>query len=248
MKFLAGELSGVERLSAGNFLEITRRQSSNNVRAYDVGPGLEYQFLVFNLNGAPAGADLKTRRKQEWFKDVRFRRAVSMAIDRQSISTLAYSGLAQPVWGHVTPGNVFWRNTSIPRPERSLEAARSLLRSASFSWKNDRLTDMEGEPVEFSILVSAANAPRVKAATIVQDDLRQLGMKVSVVSLESRSMADRVFNRREYDAAIMAIDSGDLDPNSEMNVWVINGSMHIWNLSGHPKFPWEEQIDRHMKS
>jgi peptide/nickel transport system substrate-binding protein len=88
----------------------------------------------------------------------------------------------------------------------------------------------------------------VKAATIVQDDLRQLGMKVSVVSLESRSMADRVFNRREYDAAIMAIDSGDLDPNSEMNVWVINGSMHIWNLSGHPKFPWEEQIDRHMKS
>lgn len=60
-------------------------------------------------------------------------------------------------------------------------------------------------------------------------------------------MADRVFNRRNYEAAIMALDSGDLDPNSEMNVWLPGGSMHIWNLSGQPKSSWEEEIDGLMK-
>lgn len=248
MKLLAGDLSAVERLSAGNFLELNRQQRSKKIRAYDAGPGLEYQFLVFNMNDAPAArADRKLIRRQAWFQDVRFRRAVSLAIDRRAISNIAYSRLAQPVWGHVTPGNTLWRDTSIPRPERSLEAARSFLRSASFSWNNHQLIDPEGHAVEFSLLVSAANTPRVKAATIIQDDLRQLGMKVSVVSLESRSMADRVFNQRDYDAAVMAIDSGDLDPNSEMSVWLTSGSMHLWNLSGQAKFPWEKELDGLMK-
>jgi peptide/nickel transport system substrate-binding protein len=138
-------------------------------------------------------------------------------------------------------------NAAIPRQARSLQDARALLRSASFSWNGANLLDPEGNPVEFSILVSSSNVQRAKIATIVQDDLRQLGMKVSVVSLESRTMLDRVFNRLEYDAALMAVDSGDVDPNSEMNVWLSGGSMHLWNLSGKPQNPWEEEIDRLMR-
>jgi peptide/nickel transport system substrate-binding protein len=95
--------------------------------------------------------------------------------------------------------------------------------------------------------VSSSNAQRVKAATIVQDDLRQLGMQVSVVALESHTMLDRVFNRREYDAAVMSIDSGDVDPNSQINVWLSGGSMHLWNLSGKAHTKWETEIDALMR-
>jgi peptide/nickel transport system substrate-binding protein len=159
-----------------------------------------------------------------------------------------YQGLADPIWGHVTPGNRLWINRDIPRPARSLENARDLLRSASFWWKDGSLQDPEGNPVTFSILVSSSNVQRAKIATIVQDDLRQLGMKVSVVSLESRTMLDRIFNRLDYDAALMALDSSDVDPNSEMNVWLAGGSLHLWNLNGTAQNSWEEEIDRLMRS
>jgi peptide/nickel transport system substrate-binding protein len=247
VRFLAGDLSVVDRLGTANFLEIRKRQESRSVRVYDAGPGLEYQFLLFNMNDAPAGADRDVALRRKWFGDLSFRQAVSFAIDREAISRLVYSGLADPIWGHVTPGNTLWRNEDIPRPARSIEHARSLLRRASFSWQDDRLVDAEGNAVEFSILVSSSNAQRGKAATVVQHDLKQLGMKVSVVSLESRTMLDRVFNRREYDAAVMAIDSADLDPNSEMNVWLSGGSMHLWNLSGKARAGWEQEIDQLMR-
>ncbi len=72
-------------------------------------------------------------------------------------------------------------------------------------------------------------------------------MAVSVVSLEFRTMLDQIFKRFEYDAAVMALASGDADPNSEMNVWLSGGSMHLWNLSVTPKSSWEEEIDRLMR-
>ena len=244
MRFLAGGLSVISPVGAANFLEIRKRPG---VRAYDAGPGLEYQFLVFNMNdpGPEARSDLPA--KVRWFREPAFRQAVSAAIDREAIVRLVYRGLAGPIQGHVTPGNKLWLNQAIPRKPRSIEDARSLLASASFSWKDGILTDAKGNPVEFSILVSSSNAQRAKIATIVQDDLRQLGMKVSVVSLEFRSMLDRVFNRLDYDAAVMAVHSGDVDPNSEMNVWLSGGGMHLWNMSGKPQNPWEKEIDRLMR-
>ena len=60
-------------------------------------------------------------------------------------------------------------------------------------------------------------------------------------------MLDRVFKRVDYDAAVMAVDSGDVDPNSEMNVWVSGGNMHLWNLNSKPQTSWEEEIDRLMR-
>ena len=106
------------------------------------------------------------------------------------------------------------------------------------------MVDAEGKPIEFSILTSAGNAQRSQIATIVQQDLQQLGMATSVVSLELGTMQDRILKRLEYDAAIMALASGDADPNSDMSVWLSDGGLHMWNLSGKPETPWEGEIDR----
>jgi peptide/nickel transport system substrate-binding protein len=247
LRFVSGDLSLIERLSAGNFAEIEKREKSCRARVYNSGPGLEYQFLFFNMNDPGPQPSREVLRKRTWFRLLPFRRAVSRAIDREAIRRLIYLGHADPIWGHVTPGNTVWVNRDIPHPARSLEDARALLRSASFSWKDGELRDSEGNPVGFSILVSSSNAQRGKIATIVQDDLRQLGMKVSVVSLESRTMQDRVFNRLDYDAALMALDSGDVDPNSEINVWRSGGKLHLWNLSGKAQTDWEQEIDDLMK-
>jgi len=73
-------------------------------------------------------------------------------------------------------------------------------------------------------------------------------MQVQVVPLENRALLDRVLQSRDYEAALMALASGDVDPTSEMNVWVSSGPTHLWNLGpSGPSAPWEKEIDDLMR-
>jgi peptide/nickel transport system substrate-binding protein len=251
LRFQSGETDIITRLGAENFSVLGRQQ--RNYTMTDAGPGMEYNFLFFNLNdlGEKSSADLA--RKQKWFRDVKFRQAISAAVDRDAIVRLVYQGRGAALWGPVTPGNHRWLDTSIPHPPRSLDRARTLLKEAGFSWSTasngeSTLVGSDGKPVEFSILTSSSNADRIKMATLLQDDLKQLGMHVQVVPLEFRSLIDRVTQTKEYDACLLGLASFDADPNSDLNVWLSSGGTHLWNPSqSHPATPWEAEIDRLME-
>jgi peptide/nickel transport system substrate-binding protein len=251
LRFQSGETDMISRLSADNFLALSRQQRGYTMS--DAGPGLEYNFLFFNLNDMGAKGSPEIVRKSKWFGDVNFRQAISLAIDRDAIVRLVYQGRGAALWGPVTPGNRRWVNTSIPHPARSLEQARSFLKQAGFSWKKNadgesELVDADGKTVEFSILTSSSNADRTKMAAIVQDDLKELGMHVQVVALEFRSLIDRITQTKEYDACVLGLASFDADPNSDLNVWLSSGGTHLWNPSqAHPATPWEAEIDELME-
>jgi peptide/nickel transport system substrate-binding protein len=249
MRFEAGETDMISRLSAENYTLLSKDQSHGNWQLADLGPSLEYNFLVFNLNDVDPKKLSEVARKQRWFDDLKFRQAVSLAIDRDSIVKLVYGARGTPLWGNVGPGNKFWVNQAIPHPQRSLENARQLLKSAGFSWNRaDQLLDASGKPVEFSIVTSSSNTQRIKMATLVQDDLAHLGMQVHVVPLDFRAMLDRVFHNFDYDAAVMGLGGGDPDPNPEMNVWLSKGATHLWHLNeNQPATDWEREIDQLMQ-
>jgi peptide/nickel transport system substrate-binding protein len=248
MRFEAGETDLINRLSSENYALLSKEQSRTRSQLADLGPSLEYNFLVFNQNDL-AGKKLDgIARKQVWFHDQKFRQAVSAAVDRDSIVKLVYGSRGTALWGNVGPGNKMWVNQSIPHPQRSLETARQLLKAAGFTWNaSGQLLDRTGQPVEFSIATSSSNAQRMKMATLLQDDLSHLGMQVHVVPLDFRAMIDRVFQSFNYEAAIMGLGGGDADPNPEMNVWLSSGSTHLWRMNeAQPATAWEREIDQLM--
>lgn len=248
IRFAGGDTDILSRFSAENFTVLEKQQAAKGYRLDDLGAGLEYNFLFFNMNDLGTKALPEIAKKQLWFRDVRFRQAVSDAIDRAGIVRLVYNDRATSIWGQVTPGNKLWIDAALPHPARSLVRARERLQSAGFLWTPDgTLVDSHRTAVEFSILTSASNSQRAKMATIIQDDLSQLGMKVQIVSLEFRAMVDRLLNTYDYEAAIMGLASGDADPTAEMNVWVSSGETHLWNLDGKPATPWESEMDRLME-
>ena len=249
IRFQAGDTDLLTHFSAENFAVLEKQQAAKHYHLDDLGAGLEYNFLFFNLNDLSSKSLPEIARKQAWFQDVRFRQAVSAAIDRDSLVRLVYNGRATPLWAQVTPGNKQWIDPKIARAPRSLAHARELLASAGFSWKSDgTLLDSRGSPVEFSILTSSSNAQRVKIATLIQDDLSQLGMNAHVVSLEFHSMVERLLKAHDYEAAVMGLVSGDADPTSEMNVWMSNGDTHLWHPNQtQPTTPWEAEMDRLMQ-
>ncbi|MCP4658145.1 MAG: ABC transporter substrate-binding protein [bacterium] len=249
IRFQAGETHLIDRLSAENFAILERGPQKRGYLLKDLGPGLTYEFLFFNLNDVSAEKLPEIAGHQEWFRRLAFRRAVSAAIDRDGIVRLVYQGRATPVACHVTPGNKLWGNARIPPPKRSRATARELLQADGFSWdKQGRLRDPKGSAVEFSIVTNASNDERVRMGTIIQDDLRELGISVHVVPLEFRALLDRVLESLEYDACILGLGGGDVDPNPTMNVWLSNGGSHLWHLGrSEPATPWEAEIDRLMR-
>ncbi len=249
MRFEAGETDMVSRLSSENYALLAKEQSRSGWQLADLGPSLEYNFLVFNLNDVDTGKMSEIARKQAWFRDLKFRQAVSAALDRDSIVRLVYGTRGTALWGNVGPGNKLWMNQSIPHLQRSIDTSRNLLKSAGFSWNGSgQLLDSSGKPVEFTIVTSSSNTQRMKMATLIQDDLSHLGMQVHVVPLDFRAMLDRVFQSFNYEAAIMGLGGGDPDPNPEMNVWLSNGATHIWHLNEtQPATQWEREIDSLMQ-
>jgi peptide/nickel transport system substrate-binding protein len=247
LRFQTGASDLIRRPSPRDF-EALAKQGSPARNLVDLGPGLEYSFLFFNLNAIPSGSMPQLATRQLWFRDVNFRRAVSAAIDREAIARIAYAGRATPIWTHVTPGNKLWINSGIVGAPHSAAAARSLLAAAGFTWnEKGMLLDRARHPVEFSVVTNSGNNERAQTATIVQRDLEELGMEVHVVSLEMRSMLDRITKTFDYDACILGLVSGDVDPGSEMNVWPSGASSHFWNLNQRtPATPWEAEIDRLM--
>jgi peptide/nickel transport system substrate-binding protein len=249
IRFQAGDSQIISSLSADNYASLEAEQKARHFKMYDAGPGLEYNFLMFNLNSDTEGRLPEVSRKQKWFRDVRFRQAVSAAVDRASIVRLVYRNRAAALATHVSPGNKAWFNSSVPVPARSLPHARELLKAAGFSWKADNtLIDSTGQPVEFTILVGSSNTQRGQIATLVQDDLKAIGISAHVVPMEIRSATDRVLNTHDYDAIVMGLVSGDADPTPDMNVLVSGGQTHLWHLGEKaPATPWEAELDQLMQ-
>ncbi|MGC2197076.1 MAG: ABC transporter substrate-binding protein [Terriglobales bacterium] len=249
MRFEAGETSMISRLSSENYNLLARERDRTRAQLADLGPSLEYNFLVFNQNDLGAKKLDTIAQKQKWFRELKFRQAISRTIDRDSIVRLVYGTRGAALWGNVGPGNKLWINAAIPHPRRSLDTARELLKSAGFSRnKAGQLLDSSGAPVEFSIITSSSNAQRMKMATLLQDDLSHLGMQVHIVPLEFRALIDRVFRSFDYEAAIMGLGGGDADPNPEMNVWTTSGTSHLWHLhEAEPATAWEREIDGLMQ-
>jgi peptide/nickel transport system substrate-binding protein len=249
VRFQAGEADVATQLSATNFELLLKDQPRRKYELKDLGAGLTYQFLFFNQNDPAPNGPAEAAARRRWFRQLAFRQAVSSAIDRDAIVRLTYRGRATPLWGHVPPGNKVWVNQALPKPARSLERARQQLRAAGFSWLPDgTLVDDQRKPVEFTILTNSGNAERAQIATIVQDDLKQLGMRVGVVTLDLRGMLDRIMTSHDYDACVLGLSSVDGDPNTEMNVWLSSGATHLWRPAQRvPATPWEAEIDSLMQ-
>jgi peptide/nickel transport system substrate-binding protein len=250
LRFQAGESDIINRVGAHNFAALEKDRVRRGYELVNTGGSLEYNFLFFNLADLPASVAPQIAVHQAFLRRKSFRQAVSAAIDRDAIVRLVYLGRAVPLAGPVPPGNKAWVNTALPPPTRSLERARQLLTADGFRWNREgTLLDPQGRAVEFSILTSNNNPERLQMASLMQDDLKQVGILVHIVQLEFRSLLERVQRTHEYEACVLSMASPDADPNPDMAVWLSSGGNHLWNPEQKtPATPWEAEIDRLMRA
>lgn len=244
IRFQSGEIDVIDHLGAESFT-LLAHESGRGYEMQDLGAGLEFSFLFFNLNDVDASRLPEIARKQGYFRRRAFRKALSAAIDRPAIVRLVYQGRATALASHITPGNKLWTNAALKPSEPSLPRAREILAAEGFSWNGQgSLLDPEGRDVEFTIVTNSSNNQRVQMATIIQEDLRRLGVRVQVTTLEFRALIDRLTSSFDYEAAILSL-TGNLDPSHFTNVWRSDGNNRLWRLEkSSPEPAWQLEIDR----
>jgi peptide/nickel transport system substrate-binding protein len=148
----------------------------------------------------------------------------------------------------VAAGNRLWVDEKLPVSVSSTARAREILAADGFKWSREgTLLDPEGRPAVFTLAAQTSYPQPVQIATLIQADLKPLGIRVDVVPLEFHSLVDRLTQTHDYEAAIMALVETDADPSVDVNIWFSNGGTHLWNLSPKQPAPWEVEIDRLMR-
>ena len=241
LRFRRGELQLINRLDAEQF---DRLQHENPAVALNAGAGLDAEELWFNqVSMSPL-----PEYKKAWFRTTEFRRAVSIAINRNDLCRIVYAGYATPAYGPVSPANHFWFNRALPKPVHDPQAALRLLAQAGFRYEDEHLKDASGNLVEFSIVTNSGNSAREKMAAMIQQDLSQIGIKVNVVTLDFPSLIERMTRTFNYEACLLGLVNTDLDPNGQMTVWLSSGENHQWNPNQKtPATAWEVEVDALMR-
>jgi peptide/nickel transport system substrate-binding protein len=241
MRYKRGEVHLINTVSPAIFEKL----SADSAAVRDAGASTDTEQLWFNQ--APA-APIPAY-KLAWFTSTNFRRAVSEAINRADLARIVFRGHAIPAVGIVSPSNTAWFNSSLkPHPYDTASALRRL-RQEGFRLQGDTLRDRNGNAVEFSIATNAGNRARESMATMIQQDLKKIGIKVNVVTLDFNSLLERMTQSFNYEACILGFQNVDLDPNGQMAVWLSSADNHQWNpRQKSPATAWEAEVDKLMKA
>jgi peptide/nickel transport system substrate-binding protein len=241
VRFRRGEIDLIDTLDPDAFDELSR-SAPRSVR--DSGASLDAEMLWFNqASNSPLPAY-----KQAWFRATAFRRAVSEAINRVDICRIVYRGHASPAEGPVSPANRFWFNASLKPHPYDVASARRRLEGEGFRLRGVSLYDRDGHAVEFSVITNAGNRNRERIATMIQQDLAAIGIRLNVVTLDFPSLIERIGQSFNYEACLLGLTNFDLDPSAQMNVWLSSAANHQWNPNQkQPATAWEAEIDKLMR-
>ncbi len=254
LRFLKGESDVHELIMPDQYQHYKDLADQGKFHLLDLGIGLEKSFLWFNQNtnvNSKTGAPYVDPVKLKWFRNTRFRQAIAYSLDRQSIINSVYAGRAKPEAGFVTEANKKWLNTNLPAYPHDLEKARAILAGIGIKDRNQDgiLEDEDDHPIEFVMNTNTGNNIRDKIAVLVQEDLKQLGVKLIYQPIEFNTLVDKINNTYDYDCILLGLAGGGADPSASMNVLKSDGFTHQWfPREKQPSTDWEAEIDKLMNA
>ena len=181
------------------FLKQKEKASGYDVRLWRDGRSAQLALLP-NLNTAYP-------EWEELFRDVRFRRALSMGIDREEINQVIYFGLGTPAADAVLPESpLFDEKDQKAWIQFDPDAANALLDEMGLTKRDDdgiRLLST-GEPMQIVVDTAGEAQDQTDALELIAHDWLQLGIKLFI-----KPSQREIFNGRiESGEAVMSIWSG----------------------------------------
>jgi len=221
-------------------------EQQNKLKLVELGVAADADAFFFNLKSPYWAKDPR----RNWIMRKEFRQAISHAIDREAFAKTVFLGAGVPIWGPVTPGNKQWFNPNLQRYGYSLDRAREILAGLGLTNRDadEWLEDPSGTEAHFNVIVYRGNSSLERGAAVLRDELKKIGIRVDVATLEQGTVQGRVVEGK-FEAVYFVFNTSNLDPAINSDFWLSSGQAHMWNIGQEkPATEWEKQIDDLMKT
>ncbi|MDR2162307.1 MAG: peptide-binding protein, partial [Desulfovibrio sp.] len=161
-------------------------------------PAYAYTYLGYNL-------------RNEFFSDIRVRRALAHAVNKQDLVKGSLFGLGIPAKGPYRPGDWAY-NDSLTDYPHDPEKALALLAEAGWRRGEDGILRKKGRPFTFTLLTNQGNEPRIKTAILLQSQLRKIGVEVKIRVVEWSAFLKQFVLPGYFDAVVLGWTTG-FDPD-----------------------------------
>ncbi|UEM03560.1 ABC transporter substrate-binding protein [Skermanella rosea] len=185
------------------FLKQAAKRNGYKVDLWKTGNGA-HLALFPNLNTSDPGW-------RDLFRDVRFRRALSLAIDRDEINQAIYYGLAKPSNNTVLPRSPLfrpeyqqaWTRYDVREANRLLDEMGLTARGS----ENVRLMP-DGRPLEIIVETAGESTEEVDVLELIADSWRKIGIKLFTKPSQLEVLRNRIYAGQTLMAIGKGVDNG----------------------------------------
>jgi peptide/nickel transport system substrate-binding protein len=186
-RVIALETREVDIVTVVDPVDVPMVNAKDYLRLYNM-PSVASTYMGFNCDRGPTS-------------DIRVRQAIVAALNLQDIVDNAFFKLSDPAYSMVAPATIGY-NDKITAPVRDIEKAKKLLTDAGYK---------DGLKIK---LWTNENQSRKDAAVIMQEQLKDVGIEVTIEVLEwSAYLAN--LNKGEHDLYLLGAQ-GAIDPDGAM--------------------------------
>lgn len=163
-------------------LQIDRQIKDSFKNSYKIveKPSFGYTYMGFNL-------------KNKKFKNIRIRKALSLAINRKEMVDILFFGHGEVCNGPFLPGT-FAFNNKVKMPQQNIKKAKELLKEAGFNKDN---------PFTFELITNTGNETRINAAQIMQYQLSKIGVNMKIRVMEWQAFLNTIVHPRNFEAILL---------------------------------------------
>lgn len=187
----------------GNFTFLKKGEKANNYRTLLWRTAQGSQFALYpNLNANdPAWRAL--------FRDVRFRRAMSLAIDRAQVNQVLYFGLASPSNNTVVSESPLYRKQYQSQwTQFDLKAANKLLDEIGLKRGPDGVRKLsDGRPLEIIVETAGETTEQTDILELIRATWKEAGIKLFSKPSQRDLLRNRVFSGEAMMSVWFGIDN-----------------------------------------
>lgn len=145
------------------------------------------------------------------FRDLRFRQALSLAVDRDAINQFLYFGLAYPANNTILPQSPLWLDElGTHCVAYDPEAANRLLDEAGLGKRNGEGLRLlpDGRPMELVVETAGEDTEQSDVLELVRDQWQQIGFRIHTKPSEREVLDNRIFSGDALMTIFFGIDNG----------------------------------------
>ncbi len=192
------------------------RIENDNTLKYERAPMNLVQFMAINNQAQP-------------LNDIRIRRAINHAIDRELLVEFVAEGFARPLTTHMPLTSPYYVDYN--KYEYNPETAVKLLEEAGYGFGDLELTIDLPQPYEF----------HRRTGEVIAQMLEQVGIKVKLQIVEWGTWISDVYNARDYQLTVIGI-GGEPDPYIYLERFYSNASRNFVNVKNESVDKWLNEL------